>query len=127
MQPSALLLEDPRRRSVRGGFSPHPSRSAPSGIQIRSANGTVDLGWFNWESGASSPKQSHQLLIADRRESDPLLPIPRDGLKAESRSIKVSNRSRKTTGRPTLDHKMRTESRNHVCFYQMTKKTTGLR
>jgi hypothetical protein len=42
----------------------------------RSTNGTGALGRFNLESGASSAQQSHQLLIANRRENDPLLPVP---------------------------------------------------
>src|SRR5712691_3736906 len=39
--------------------------------KIGSTNRTVALGRFNLESGALSPKQSHQRLIADRRECDP--------------------------------------------------------
>ena len=43
MRPSALLSEDPRRRSVRGEFSQHPSRSAPWGPQTLHSIGSASI------------------------------------------------------------------------------------
>src|SRR5438034_11051682 len=78
-----------RRASVREGLRRCPSMSLLQEIQTVSTNRrcTVDLPYFNRETTDDRGIQSQRSFTGDRRKSDPLLSVPRDGTKAESQPI----------------------------------------